>query len=103
MATAARDNEIGRCRCPVCNSQAARLRISARHLAYITCDGCHTQAFARGDQADALMRGMHLPEQATAPKPPPDKHLQAPVAAAAAAAAHPAPARRPSWGFGGLT
>lgn len=98
----ARDNEIGRCRCPVCGSTQAHLRVSVKQLAYIMCNACHVQIMARGDHSDGLMRGMHVPDAAVSPLPPPELAKPTPIAAAAAevTTTKPAPAR-PAWGFFG--
>lgn len=97
---AARENEIGRCRCPVCGSTQAHLRVSVKQLAYIMCNACHVQVMARGDHSDTLMRAMHVPDTHTDPLPPPSVSKPSQVAAAAEAASRPAPApARPGWGF----
>lgn len=97
MTVAARENEIGRCRCPVCSSDRARLRVNTKGLAYVVCDACNVQVFARSDRSDGHLRRMHLPEPASAPPAPA-------AATAAAPAPEPAPptikADRPgmTWG-----
>ena len=68
--SAARDNEIGRCRCPVCSSDRARLRVSAKQLAYITCDSCNLQAFARSDRSDEKLRALLIGEPEKLPAEP---------------------------------
>lgn len=93
-----RDNEIGRCRCPVCGSTQAHLRISVKQLAYIMCNACHVQVMARGDHSDTLMRGMHIADTHTDPLPPPEVARLTAVAIAAATPAKPAPAAA-GWGF----
>jgi len=67
---ATRDNEVGRCKCPVCASTRARLRVSAKQLAYVVCDACNAQVFARSDRSDAALRALHLPDAAPAPVEP---------------------------------
>lgn len=91
MAAAPRENEIGRCRCPVCDSTKARLRFSAKGLAYVNCDACNIQLFARSDNSDRLLRALHIPE--AAPTPPVDP-------APADPPPQKAPAKKPAFGFG---
>lgn len=79
-----RSNEIGRCRCPVCGSPKASVRVSAKQLAYIVCDACNVQAFARSDRSDELIRS----------------RLEVAATAAAAPAAAPTPAPAPAAGLG---
>jgi hypothetical protein len=81
----ARENEIGRAQCPVCRSPRARLRVSAKGLAYLVCDACNAQVFARSDRSDELLRAMHKPEPVPESAP----------AAAPQQAQQPA---RPGWG-----
>ena len=104
-ASAARANEIGRCRCPACESTRARLRVSAKQLAYVTCDTCNVQVFARSDRSDALLRALLVVEPAAAPisATPPAAQISAPVpklpTVAPAARPSPATARSTTWGF----
>lgn len=81
--TVAAEREIGRCVCPVCRSDRAHLRVSSKGLAYVVCNTCQVQAFARSDRSDELLRAMHRPDAA------------APAAAPAASPA-PAPAAEPT-------
>ena len=91
------DNVIGRCRCPVCKGTRASLRLSAKQLTYIVCNGCNVQVFARSDVSDGYLRSLLLanepeaepPETAPAPTP-------APTPAAKPAAPVPAPAPTPT-------
>lgn len=93
MGAAVRENEIGRCRCPVCASDRARLRVSAKQLAYVTCNACNAQVFSRSERSDDLLRSMLVGEAApeAAPTAP-----AAPVMAPAPTA-EPAPGS-PGWG-----
>lgn len=102
---AGRENEIGRCRCPVCSSTRARLRVSTKQLAYVTCDTCNAQVFARSDRSDAALRALHIAEPAEpatvdaqpAPPAPAVQHQPAPAAKPA-----PAPVAKPQgmgWGI----
>lgn len=64
-----RENEIGKCKCPLCFSTKASLRVSAKQLAYIHCDTCHVQVFARSDRSDELARNLAIKEPEPAPAP----------------------------------
>lgn len=96
--TEARANEIGRARCPTCDSNKASLRVSAKQLAYITCNTCNCQVFSRSDRSDELLRKRLEAEAAPEPAAPPSPtHAPTP---------HPAPAPKPSpapaadaWGY----
>lgn len=92
----AADRDIGRCKCPVCQSDRAHLRVSSKGLAYVVCNSCQAQVFARSDRSDELLRAMHRPE----PDPIGDP---APTPAPAPEPAPPAPTAppRPSWGLFG--
>lgn len=81
---------IGRCRCPVCSSDKARLSLAKSRLVVITCNGCNFQGFARSDRSDEKLRALLIAE----PKEP----QQEPQAAtpAPAPAAPPAPAPKPN-------
>lgn len=97
---AARENALGLCRCPVCDSRRASLRLSAKQLAYLVCDACNVQIFARSDRSDERLRASLIPE-APAPAPVAAPVPAAPVAPAtkpAQAPAMAAPAASP-WGF----
>lgn len=84
---------IGACKCPVCGSTKASLRLSAKQLSYVHCNTCHCQCFSRSDVSDTKMRGLLILGEA---KPEPELE-QPPIAAAPA----PAPAAKPkaSWGM----
>lgn len=114
---------IGRCRCPVCKSDRARLSLAKSRLSVITCNGCNFQGFARSDKADELLRArlvIEAPpvpaappapvrtESAPPPAPPkapePVRTAPTPEPAAAAPVRAPAPApteppRRAAWGL----
>lgn len=90
---AERENEIGRCRCPVCSSTQARLRVSARQLAYVTCNACNSQTFGRSERSDELLRALHIKDAAPEPAPAQDVPPAAPTPPA------PAPAPAFSWGI----
>lgn len=96
--------DIGRCRCPVCGSTAAHLRVSAKQLAYVTCNACNVQILARSDHSDGLLRKFHVVADAAVP-------AAAAAAAPVATVAAPAPAstpvptpppKRPALGWGML-
>lgn len=76
---AARENDIGVKRCPLCGGAAA-LRLSANGYAYLAMDCCKGQLFARGGDSDEYLRA--LPDAVKAPRP-------------AAAVAEPKPAPEP--------
>ena len=56
---------IGRCRCPVCGSDKARLTLAKSQLAVLTCNGCNFQGFARSGTSDEKLRSFVIAE----PKP----------------------------------
>jgi hypothetical protein len=92
---------IGRCRCPLCRSDKARLSLAKSGLPVITCNGCNFQGFARSDRSDELLRGLIVAAPAQAPEPAPlpvDKPPAAP-APELPPAPPPKPAK-PSWGLG---
>ena len=103
MPAAPRENEIGRARCPVCKSTKARLRVNAKQLAYIVCDACNCQIFARSERSDEHLRQTHVPDTeqtaATAPAPAPARTTPAPAAARDFTPTEP-PADKPrnAWG-----
>ena len=87
---------IGRCTCPVCRSDKASLRLSAKQLAYVHCNTCHFQGFSRSDASDTKLRALLIPD--TKPEP----EAAAPAAPAAPIVvplvATKAPAKASSWG-----
>ncbi|MDN3923337.1 hypothetical protein [Roseateles violae] len=110
----ARENELGHCRCPVCSSSRARLRLSAKQLVYVVCDACNSQTFARSDRSDEKLRALLIAEPAEAappgqtappaepapiePTPTPAPRAAAPTPQPVAPAAPPAPRRAMAWG-----
>lgn len=92
---------IGRCRCPVCKSDKARLSLAKSQLAVITCNGCNFQGFARSERSDELLRALIVAapaaEPAPAPEPAPAKAEQLPPPPP------PPPPKKPSWGLGAFT
>lgn len=115
---AANERRIGAARCPLCGSKKASLGVSAKGLAYLTCNSCNSQTFARSDRSDEALRALHIPEAQAAPFAHPinaDDNTRAAIAQAAddrkAAAAQPPkpapapapkpePKARPAWGLG---
>lgn len=105
------DNVIGRCRCPVCGSTRASLRVSAKQLAYVVCNGCNVQVFARSDASDEKLRALKVADEpaaepappvpaAPAPAPkPPTPPAPPPGQAAAPPPQPPAPPKRLGWGM----
>lgn len=90
---------IGRCRCPVCGSDKARLTLAKSLLSVLTCNGCNFQGFARSDRSDELLRSRLIAEPAAKPDQQPEP---APKPAPAIAAPPPAPTppaapQRPAW------
>lgn len=98
--------KIGRCTCPLCRSDKARLTLSKKQLPVLTCDGCNIQLFTRSDRSDALVRALLIaePEPAQDPAPAPaepPKPAPAPAPAADPQPTHAAAAKpAPAWGFG---
>jgi hypothetical protein len=91
---------IGVARCPCCDSRRAALRLSSRQLAYLVCNTCNVQLFARSERSDLLLRALQIPtvhDPAPAPEPTPPQPAPEPAPAPAAP-----PARAPApitWGF----
>lgn len=94
MGAPARD-VLGQCSCPVCSSDRASARLSAKGLAYVVCDACNSQVFARSGKSDQLLRD-RIKAQSKPADPAPN-----PVPAAdptpAPQPAPPEPARKSSW------
>lgn len=84
-----RENEIGHCRCPVCGHKRAALRFSGKKLAYVTCDSCNVQIFARSSNSDEKLRALHIMDLPDLPKPEPSP-------------SPPEPKPAPSFGWGML-
>ena len=98
--------ELGRCRCPVCRNDKARLRVSeGKQLAYIHCNACNVQVFARSDRSDELLRGMHIAEAAAAAPSPAPSPVVVPSVAEEKPTPTPAPPaadkQRAGWGIFG--
>lgn len=77
MATPQRDT-LGRCDCPVCGSDRAAVRLSGKGLAYLVCDACNSQVFARSGKSDQLLRDRIKPDARPVRTPDPEP---APIAA----------------------
>lgn len=89
----ARENDLGRAKCPLCGGVAA-LRLSANGLAYLAMDCCKAQLFTRGPVSDELARDLLI---ANAPTPPAQvKPEPAPTPAKPAPAPEPTPATPPA-------
>lgn len=72
------NNEIlGAINCPVCGADAP-LKQTKKQKAYITCDGCGCQIFARGAVSDASLRGRVKAKPETAQEAPPAAKESAP-------------------------
>jgi hypothetical protein len=97
VTLAPQGNDIGLARCPLCTSDRARLRVSAKKLAYLVCNGCHCQLFARGTHADTALRALMVgPVTERASTKPPTR---APAATATPQAPAPPPPNGMSWGI----
>lgn len=59
---------IGRCTCPLCRSDRARLSLAKSGLPVITCNACNFQGFARSDRSDAALRSLLVTEPESQPK-----------------------------------
>lgn len=94
----AAEREIGRASCPVCASDRARLRVSAKGLAYVVCNACQCQVFSRSDRSDELLRRLHVAEAAPTPPAPPAPAPDNLPAELPAPDPEPAP-RRGGWGW----
>lgn len=97
---------IGRCKCPVCSSTRASLRLSGKSLSYVVCNACNVQVFARSDVSDEKLRalllerdGQETPPAAPAPAPVPTPQPKAPEPVAAPPSPAPAPSGGLGWGF----
>jgi hypothetical protein len=91
------EKEIGRCKCPLCKSDKASVRLSAKQLPYIVCNACNAQMFARSDRSDALMRAAIVAQPAVELVPDPTPAAPAPGLPAWAVAGEP-PTRKMGWG-----
>lgn len=92
---------IGRCRCPLCRNDKARLSLAKSGLPVITCNGCNFQGFARSDRSDDRLRELLLPTQ-DKPTADTEQALPAQVTETApepATAHEPARATSSGWGF----
>lgn len=47
---------IGLYKCPCCSSVKARVSVSAKGLAVVTCNRCHLQMFTRSELSDQYVR-----------------------------------------------
>jgi hypothetical protein len=86
---------IGAARCPACRSDRASLRVSGKGLAYLLCNACNLQVFARSDQSDEALRSWLVQVQAA---PPASVSPIAPVPAAVQALPAPREEPRMTWG-----
>lgn len=88
------ERRIAGCTCPICSSRKAEIRLSAKQLAYLVCNACNFQGFARSEQSDRLLRERALPEGEPGPEPKP-----APAAPLPGTRPAPVPAPKPfTWG-----
>lgn len=97
--TAERKNEIGRARCPVCRSDRAHLRVSAKELAYTTCNACNSQCFARSEISDTHLRGALIGGKAVPPVEVEPQRVE-PLPTTAAVVVQKPAAKAPAAGLG---
>lgn len=72
--------DIGSIVCPCCDFAGAHVRETVKKRAYIVCDECASQTFARGLVSDAcIRRRMTAADAAPAPKPTPTQKTPAPA------------------------
>ena len=65
--------DIARCSCPICGGDAA-LRETTKRKAYIVCEGCGVQIFARAPKSNQLLRERGgVASEPAATIPPPEK------------------------------
>jgi hypothetical protein len=91
---------IGRCRCPVCGGDKARLSLAKSRLVVLTCNGCNFQGFARSDRSDEKLRALLVDPVRTGdpePAPTPEPVRTAPPVPAPVQPP-PAPAPAMAWG-----
>jgi hypothetical protein len=82
--------DIGLIVCPCCDFPGAHVRQTAKGRAYIVCDDCASQTFARGSVSDASIRRRMTPA-AVQPDPAPDDPPASKPAKRKTAAPAPAP------------
>lgn len=94
---------IGRCLCPLCRSDKARLSLAKTGLPVMTCNACNLQTFARSDRSDLLLRALLVAEPKEAPAPDPAPTPKTAPTAAAAQVPAPTPTTTPAqpigWGI----
>lgn len=82
--------DIGTINCPICAMSGAHVRETEKRRAYILCEECNVQIFARGADSDKKIRaamkpeGEETPAEKPAPKeaepaPQPKEEKQAPI------------------------
>lgn len=69
--------DLGRCACPVCAGNAA-LRETIKRKAYVVCENCGVQIFARGHESDSLLRRLGGPLAGGAERAEPGPAASAP-------------------------
>jgi len=65
--------DIGTIVCPTCDWPDAHVRESKHHRAYVLCDECGSQSFARTPKSDQAIRRKMKPAAAPAPAPATEK------------------------------
>ncbi len=53
--------DIGLIKCPICAMSGAHVRETEKHRAYILCEECNVQIFARGTESDKAIRAAMKP------------------------------------------
>lgn len=82
-------------KCPLCSSAKARVSVSAKGLALVTCNRCHMQMFTRSEISDGHVRDKTLPFTKAEPEAVTDPAPAAEVVAPTAADPEPVPAPEP--------
>lgn len=60
---------LGKCACPICEMSGAAVRVTGKGKAYILCEECGCQIFARGFTADKKIRERVQVESTGLPAP----------------------------------
>lgn len=70
------NESLGKGECPCCGSPLADVKLPAKGLAYLVCNTCNVQVFARSARSDELLRdkiGKQALTSAPAPAPAQNK------------------------------
>jgi hypothetical protein len=91
---------LGAAACPLCGNKAAKVKLSGTsHLAYLHCNGCSCQIFARSGTSDEKLRALIAApaNERSAPAPKPAAKAEPKPAAAAPKEKAKAPALVDEW------